>query len=160
MGRELERKFLVINDRWRRRAGRGVIYRQGYLSTDPKRSVRVRVAGEKAAITIKSETVGAGRDEYEYPIPKEEAERMLRTLCVKPLIKKTRYVIKKGKLKWELDRFAAENRGLVIAEVELKDAKQDIEKPDWLGDEVTGDKRYFNLSLVKHPYSEWGVLRK
>lgn len=160
MGREIERKFLVKNDRWRRRAGPGVAYRQGYLSTDPKRSVRVRVAGNKAALTVKGESTGAARDEYEYPIPKKDAERMLRTLSVKPLIKKTRYVIKEGNLKWELDKFSGENRGLVIAEVELHDGKQGIAKPDWVGDEVTGDQRYFNLSLVKHPYSEWGVLRK
>ena len=84
---------------------------------------------------------------------------MLHTLCVKPPIKKTRYVIWEGKLKWEIDKFAGENRGLMIAEVELPDEKEAIAKPDWLGEEVTGNKRYFNLNLVKH-YSEWGVLRK
>src|SRR5438105_657279 len=149
MGREVERKYLVKGDAWRPRAGRGVPHRQGYLSTDPDRSVRVRVAGGKAFITVKGKSEGAARDEYEYTIPIEDAKKMLRTLCVKPLIEKTRYVVKHGKRKWEIDRFARENKGLVIAELETDDASREIEKPDWVGEEVTGDPRYFNLNLVQ-----------
>jgi adenylate cyclase len=154
MGREVERKYLVKGEAWRR-AGHGVRHRQGYLSTDPDRSVRVRVAGNEAFITVKGKSKGAARDEYEYTIPIGDAKKMLRTLCVKPLIEKTRYVIKDGERKWEIDKFARENKGLVIAELETDDDSRQIEKPDWVGDEVTGDPRYFNLNLVRHPFSEW-----
>ena len=155
MGREIERKYLLKNDDWRRCAGSGVAYRQGYLSLDPDRSVRVRVAGDRAFLTVKGKSEGASRSEFEYPIPTDDAEQMLKTLCVKPLIEKTRYIVKNGKLKWEIDEFAGENKGLVIAELETADDQQEIVKPDWLGSEVTGDPRYFNVSLVQHPYSKW-----
>jgi adenylate cyclase len=155
MGQEIERKYLVTNDNWRRHAGPGTLYVQGYLSVDPERSVRVRIAGGKAALTVKGEATSSTRDEFEYPIPEEDADRMLNNICIRPFIEKTRYVIQDGKLKWEIDEFSAENRGLIIAEVELKDELMEIVTPDWLGEEVTGDPRYFNINLVKHPYSEW-----
>lgn len=155
MSREIERKFLVRNDGWREQAGPGTPYRQGYLSLDPERSVRVRTAGDQAFLTIKGQSQGAARDEFEYPIPRRDAEQMLSSLCVQPLIVKMRYVVKDGPHKWEIDEFGGENRGLVLAEIELDDERQEIELPDWVGREVTNDPRYFNLSLVQHPYSEW-----
>jgi CYTH domain-containing protein len=155
MPREIERKYRVNNDAWRQLAEPGIPYRQGYLCTEPARSVRIRVAGGHAFLTIKGASAGAGHDEFEYPIPTDDAEHLLRELCVLPLIEKTRYVIHDGKLKWEIDEFEGENRGLVIAEVELTEEAQDIRKPDWLGIEVTDDPRYYNLSLVKRPYTKW-----
>ncbi|HLJ18426.1 MAG TPA: CYTH domain-containing protein [Bryobacteraceae bacterium] len=155
MGREIERKYLVKDESWRRHAGKGVPYTQGYLSLDSDCSVRVRIAGAKAFLTIKGKSEGAGRDEFEYAIPKKDAEQILARLCIKPLIEKTRYVIRDGKHEWEIDEFSARNRGLVIAELELDEENEKIHKPEWLGEEVTGQPRYFNLSLVRHPYSEW-----
>lgn len=159
MGREIERKFLVRNDGWRALAENGVQYRQGYLSTDPERSVRVRTAGDRAFITIKGKSSGAARDEFEYSIPAADARELLERLCVHPLIEKTRHIVRHAGLKWEIDEFAGANRGLIMAEVELKDADQEIAKPEWIGDEVTGDARYYNLRLVSSPYSEWGSER-
>ncbi len=160
MAREIEYKFLVANDDWRRQAGPGVPYRQGYLSLDPERSVRVRVAGEHAFLTIKGKSEGAGRDEFEYMIPKDDAEQMLESLCLKPLIQKKRYVVQRGSVKWEIDVFEGANRGLIVAEVETRTEEHDFEKPEWLGEEVTGDSRYFNISLVQHPYTEWEQRKK
>ena len=155
MPREIERKFLLKNDNWRKAAEPGIPYRQGYLCMEPERSVRVRVAGDRAFLTIKGKSEGAGRDEFEYPIPKEDAEHLLGDLCVKPLIEKTRYIVRDERLKWEIDEFGGENRGLVFVEVELKDEGEKIAKPDWVGEEVTGDPRYYNLNLVMNAYSKW-----
>jgi adenylate cyclase len=159
MGQEIERKYLVANDGWRRHAGPGTLYVQGYLSVDPERNVRVRMAGGKAALTVKRHTASPIRDEFEYQIPAGDADRMLDSICIKPLVEKTRYVIQDGKLKWEIDEFSAENRGLIIAEVELEDVRSEIVTPHWVGEEVTDDPRYFNINLVRHPYSEWGQSR-
>jgi adenylate cyclase len=155
MAREVERKYLVKGDLWRERAGPGVPIRQGYLCIEPDRSVRLRIAGDKAFLTIKGKSQGPARDEFEYPVPLEDAEQMLSRLAVKPLIEKTRHVIQDGKYKWEIDEFGGENQGLVVAEVETVDDNKDIPKPDWLGDEVTDDPRYFNVSLVQRPFSKW-----
>jgi CYTH domain-containing protein len=154
LGKEIERKFGVTGDGWR--AGQGLYYRQGYLSLEPERTVRVRTEGDNEAyLTIKGISQGATRREYEYGIPVEEAKEMLDRLCQKPLIEKKRYKIEHGGLTWEVDEFFGENEGLIIAEVELESEDQPFEKPDWLGPEVTGDRRYFNASLVEHPFSEW-----
>jgi len=156
MGREIERKYLVRNERWRQGAGPGTPYLQGYISVDPERNVRVRVAGAEASLTIKGKSENSIREEFEYRIPMEDADRMLAKICIKPLIEKIRYiVVQDGKLKWEIDEFAGENRGLIIAEVEMEGDQELVVKPDWLGQEVTDDPRYFNFNLVKHPYSEW-----
>ncbi len=155
MGREIERKFLVQDDRWRAAASPGVPYRQGYVSTDPDRTVRVRLAGRKAFITLKGPSEGAGRDEYEYPIPVADAEQMLDRLAVPPLIEKTRYIVNHGGRRWEIDEFAGANLGLVLAEIELETEDQSFDRPDWAGEEVTGDPRYYNLNLSRHPHSEW-----
>jgi len=151
---EIERKFLVTGNGWRG-SGAGTRYRQGYLSLQAGASVRVRASHDAGYLTIKGETSGASRAEYEYPIPLVHANELLDTLCIKPVIEKTRYRVEHRGLVWEVDEFAGENAGLVIAEVELESEGQAIELPDWAGDEVTGDPRYYNASLVSNPWSKW-----
>jgi adenylate cyclase len=152
---EIERKYLVRYDRWRT-SGAGIRYRQGYLSTEPGRSVRVRVGAGVGVLTIKGLTVGMARPEYEYSIPMDEAIEILDTLCLKPIIEKVRYTIEHAGLRWEVDVFEGENAGLVIAEVELAAANQRIILPDWVGEEVTDDPRYYNVSLLTNPFTQWG----
>lgn len=154
MANEIERKFLLKNDTWRGQ-DKGKRYRQGYLSTAKERTVRVRTAGDKGFLTIKGITVGASRPEYEYEIPLKDANEMLDQLCERPLIEKTRYRISHAGLVWEVDQFEGDNRGLVTAEVELKDEHQSVTLPDWVGEEVTGDPRYFNANLVAKPFTQW-----
>ena len=154
MAQEIERKFLVAGDAWRALA-EGVVYRQGYLSTDVERTLRVRVAGPKGTLTVKGITVGATRAEFEYEIPLTDAEAMLDALCIRPLIEKTRHKIEFDGLVWEVDVFAGDNHGLVIAEVELAREDQAFRLPDWIGEEVTDDPRYYNANLVAHPYKDW-----
>lgn len=151
---EIERKFLVQNDNWRNLAS-GVAYRQGYLSTEAESTVRVRIAGDRAFLTIKGKTTQSTRREYEYPIPLNEAEEMLDYLCHRPLIEKTRYRIPIEDLVWEVDEFHGENQGLIMAEVELKSEDQAIALPHWIGLEVSGDSRYYNSYLSRHPYQSW-----
>jgi CYTH domain-containing protein len=154
MATEIERKFLVKDDSWREQAV-GSHYRQGYLSTDPDRTVRARVAAGKGYLTIKGRTMDAARAEYEYVIPVQDAEALLDELCKPPLIEKTRYRIDYQGLVWEVDEFEGENAGLVIAEVELASADQVIALPAWVGEEVTADPRYYNANLITNPYSRW-----
>lgn len=154
MGTEIERKFLVNGDAWRALAV-GRRYRQGYLSLARERVVRVRTVDDRGYLTVKGVTTGATRVEYEYPIPVEDAGAMLDTLCEKPVIEKNRYKIAFDGRVWEVDEFLGANRGLVVAEVELDAEDQTFAKPDWAGDEVTGDPRYFNSSLVGRPFSKW-----
>ncbi len=154
MGEEIERKFLVTGDQWRRGA-ESVRFRQGFLSTEPERTVRVRVAGERATLTIKGISVGARRTELEYEIPLADGQQMLDTLCKRPLIEKTRYRTKLGTHTWEVDVFEGDNSGLIIAEIELQSEDELFDRPDWLGEEVTHDPRYFNSNLVAHPYRSW-----
>ena len=157
MAREIERKFLVDPGRWHPGPAGGVRMRQGYLSLDPARIVRVRRAGDRAALTIKGETVGIARSEYEYPIPAEDADALLDELCHRPLIDKTRHrEWWRGHL-WEIDVFDGENRGLVVAEVELKSADEPVDLPPWAGTEVSADARYTNASLSSRPYTTWGT---
>ena len=154
MGKEIERKFLVKNDSWRGQVD-GKRYRQGYLSTVKERTVRVRTAGDKGFLTIKGITVGASRSEYEYEIPVADANEMLYQLCEQPLIEKIRYRISHTGLVWEVDEFEGENRGLITAEIELKDEHQSVTLPAWIGEEVTGDPQYFNANLVAKPFITW-----
>ncbi len=154
MATEIERKFLVKGNEWRSLAT-GTVYRQGYLSTKKNCSVRVRLVENQGYLTIKGLTEGCSRTEYEYPIPAIDAIEMLDKMCETPLIEKTRYKIEYAGLTWEVDEFAGENQGLIIAEVELTDANQTLELPDWIGQEVSDDPRYFNANLVEHPYSQW-----
>lgn len=155
VGTEIERKFLVKGNAWRSLAP-GKRYRQGYLSTVKERTVRVRTAGDKGFVTIKGITTGATRSEYEYEIPLADANEILDQLCERPLIEKVRYRIPaEGGLFWEVDEFFPDNAGLVTAEVELKNENQTFAVPDWVGEEVTGDPRYFNANLIAHPFSRW-----
>jgi len=154
MGEEIERKFLVTADAWRETA-EGTRYRQGFLSTEPERTVRVRVAGRRGTITVKGKNVGARRPEFEYEIPAADAERILDTLCKRPLIEKVRYTLAAGPHTWEIDVFEGENAGLVVAEIELGSEEEAFEKPEWVGKEVTDDPRYFNSNLVARPYRAW-----
>ena len=154
MAKEIERKFLVKGDAWRHLA-EGVRYRQGYLNSQKERTVRIRTVGDKAVITVKGVTVGCTRLEFEYPIPYADCESMLDSLAEKPLIDKTRYRIPMGEFVWEIDEFHAENDGLIVAEIELPDEDTPFERPEWIGEEVSSDPRYYNSNLVAHPYSTW-----
>ncbi len=154
MPKEIERKFLVASDAWREGA-EGERYVQGYLSLEPGRTVRVRVAGERAYLTIKGKAQGISRSEYEYEIPKAHAEEMLSALCVPPLIDKVRYKVPFAGLTWEVDVFSGENEGLTVAEVELTEEGQSFEKPSWVGNEVSDDPRYANSHLVRRPFRSW-----
>lgn len=152
MAAEIERKFLV-KEGWRPQAN-GVRIAQGYLSTVPERTVRVRIKGEKGYLTVKGRNAGIRRAEYEYEIPLADAEAML-ALCEQPLIEKRRYLVPYEGYTWEVDVFAGANEGLVVAEIELPAEDAAFAKPDWAGAEVSGDARYYNSSLIRHPYREW-----
>lgn len=155
MAMEIERKFLVGDDSWRAGAGEGIHYRQGYLSNDESCSIRVRVAGKRAWLGIKSATAGVSRREYEYPIPWEDAEAILGDLCSGPLIEKTRYRLTVGAHTWEIDVFEGDNEGLVVAEIELSREDEVFGRPTWLGPEVSDDPRYYNACLAERPYRTW-----
>jgi CYTH domain-containing protein len=152
MAREIERKFLVKEGSWRNE--KGTQYRQGYLNSVKERVVRVRTINDKGYLTIKGLTVGASRLEFEYEIPRPDADLLL-DICEKPLIEKTRYKVVEGEFVWEIDEFFGENQGLIVAEVELESEDQDFPRPVWVGEEVTGDPRYFNSNLIKNPYALW-----
>ena len=154
MGVEIERKFLVSGDAWRT-LGEPVLLRQGYLSADPERTVRVRIEGEQGVLTIKSKNEGASRGEWEYPIPLVDAEELLDRLCERPLVEKYRRRIDVKGFTWEVDEFLGENAGLVVAEIELPAEDTVFDLPDWIDREVTGERRYYNSSLIRLPYSKW-----
>lgn len=157
MSLEIERKFLVKGEQWKT-LGMGIMLKQGYLSSHPDRTVRVRIEGNLAMLTIKGRTKGATRNEWEYAIPLQDGAALLNMLCEMPIIEKYRSRIPFGGLTWEVDEFLGENAGLVVAEVELNSEQQEFEKPDWLGEEVTYDSRYFNANLLQNPYSKWRTL--
>lgn len=152
MSLEIERKFLVKGNEWRQ--SKGVRFLQGYLNSDKERTVRVRLCGDNAFLTIKGLTAGATRTEYEYEIPPHHAQELLK-LCDGPIIEKIRYKVAYDCLIWEIDEFLGENKGLVLAEVELQSEDQEFERPKWLGEEVTYDERYFNSNLCSYPYTKW-----
>ena len=154
MAIEIERKFLVDGDSWRRGAT-GPRIRQGYLCSSAERAVRVRVMGDRAFLTIKGPQHGATRSEYEYAIPGQDATEMLEWLCGRPLIEKTRYHLMADGREWVVDEFEGENAGLIIAEVELEIEDQAITLPEWVGREVTDEPRYLNVNLIRHPYRLW-----
>ncbi|MDZ5635394.1 MULTISPECIES: CYTH domain-containing protein [unclassified Janthinobacterium] len=154
MGIEIERKFLLASDAWRG-LGQPVLLRQGYLSSARERVVRVRIEGGQAMLTIKGANVGATRGEWEYPIPLADAAELLDGLCEQPLIEKYRHRIEHAGMVWEVDEFLGANAGLVVAEIELASEDQPFEKPDWIGAEVSGDTRYYNANLIRHPFSQW-----
>lgn len=154
MGIEIERKFLVKSGRWKPQQP-GTKFMQGYLNSDPDRTVRVRLAGERGFLTVKGRSRGSVRAEFEYEIPAADAMQLLDQLVLKPAIVKTRYLVKSGTHTWEIDVFERENAGLIVAEIELTTEDEPFEKPDWVGDEVTDDHRYQNSSLASKPYNSW-----
>lgn len=155
MATEIERKFLVTDESWRADADAGTPYRQGYIVGARHASVRVRLEGQAAYLNIKSATLGVRRLEFEYPVPLEDAQVMLESLCNKPLIEKTRHRLRYGDHHWEIDVFSGDNDGLVVAEIELAHEAESFARPPWLGEEVSHEPRYYNVSLVDHPYKEW-----
>lgn len=152
MAIEIERKFLVHGSSWKQSASTYLC--QGYLNTDKQRTVRIRVAGQKAFLTVKGISTGASRAEFEYEIPLADATQMLE-LCEQPLIEKNRHLVSHAGLVWEVDEFLGVNQGLVVAEVELQSEEQHVELPSWVAEEVTNDNRYFNSSLSIAPFSTW-----
>ncbi|MFP4547241.1 MAG: CYTH domain-containing protein [Fidelibacterota bacterium] len=152
MGTEIERKFLVKSNDYRKLA-KPVKIQQGYLCTDPEKTVRVRVYGKKAFLTIKGKVVNLSRPEFEYKIPVDDALSILK-LC-KNTIWKKRYKINYGDHLWEVDEFLRENKGLILAEIELSSADESFIKPSWIGEEVSQDYRYFNSYLATHPFTTW-----
>jgi len=155
MGVEIERKFLVKDDSWRSDVESEAHLVQGYLADGDQATVRVRITDHVACLTIKGPTVGVRRSEYEYPIPLADAQAMLRELAVYPAIDKTRYQVRAGSHRWELDLFAGENAGLVLAELELGSEDEPFELPAWAGEEVSDDPRYYNVNLARNPYRQW-----
>lgn len=155
---EIERKFLVLSEAFKMEAFKNTKIVQGFLNTHKERTVRVRIKGEKAFITVKgiSNTEGTTRFEWEKEIPVLEAEQLL-IICEPNLIEKTRYEVKLGNHIFEVDEFYGENEGLIIAEIELTSENEAFIKPEWLGKEVTGDVRYYNSLLSKTPYRNWGI---
>ncbi len=154
---EIERKFLVNGEDFKKNAFKKVEIVQGYLNSTPERNVRIRTAGDKGYITIKgpSSKDGTTRFEWEKEISLEESKALLR-LCELAIIEKVRYFVKVGKHTFEVDEFFGVNEGLLLAEIELDSVEEDFEKPDWLGEEVTGNKKYYNARLSKQPYCVWG----
>jgi adenylate cyclase len=155
MAIEIEHKFLLANDDWRDCVSHSIKYRQGYLSSQPTSSIRVRISDDHAWLNIKSATIGTHRHEYEYEIPLVDANEILNNLCRKPLIEKTRHFVQDNGHTWEIDEFYGDNQGLIVAEIELSEIGKAFVKPVWLGAEVTDDLRYYNNNLSLHPYSEW-----
>jgi len=154
MGKEIERKFLVHPRQWSD-LGSGLVIRQGYLCASKHSSVRVRTYGDRGYVTMKGATSGITRDEYEYEIPLNEANEIMLNLCEHPPVEKTRYrIVFKGHT-WEVDEFTGANSGLTVAEVELKNSGEEVELPDWIDREVSGDPRYFNSNLSIKPFSSW-----
>ena len=152
MAIEIERKYLVINDSWKTDIQGIFSIKQGYLNLEPESNVRVRVKDDKGYLTIKGEPNNISRQEFEYEIPIEDAEKIL-TLCQSPIIEKVRYEILIEDHIWEIDEFSGKNQGLIIAEIELTSEEQAYEKPKWLGKEVSNNPDYYNLSLIQSPYS-------
>jgi adenylate cyclase len=154
MGLEIERKFLLKNTDWKSEADEGTLIKQGYLNSHIERTVRVRISNNKGEITIKGKTNNLTRKEFEYQIPLEEAISLIK-LCEQPIIEKTRFLIKQGNLKWEIDEFEGDNKGLIVAEIELENESQNFDKPDWIGQEVSQDAKYYNSSLLSNPFKNW-----
>lgn len=153
---EHERKFLVTSLNFEKKAEKIIPIKQGFLQNEPERLVRIRIAGDRGLITVKglASPDGISRKEWEYEIPVVDAEALL-DLCIPPTLNKERYIVPEGKHSYEVDVFHGENEGLIIAEIELNHPQETFSKPGWLGNEVTGDIRYYNVSLLTKPYSTW-----
>jgi len=154
MAKEIERKFIVDTNLWHP-TGPGFRIRQGYLPSSTRTVVRIRISGNNAWLTIKGENKGMVRSEFEYPIPLKDAAQMLEELCVRPFIEKIRYLINFSGADWTVDVFEKNNAGLIISEIELASEDQNVTLPPWAGAEVTDDPRYYNSSLIAHPYCRW-----
>jgi adenylate cyclase len=156
MAKEIERKFLLASDAWRGLAVSSREMSQGYIAEAERLSVRVRISADDAWLNIKCGDLTAVRDEFEYAIPLTDARALL-AYVAPPLIEKTRYWVPHGGLEWEIDEFHGVNAGLIVAEIELDDERQSFSSPPWLGKEVTNLERYYNVSLVRRPYSQWNA---
>jgi adenylate cyclase len=154
MGLEIERKFLIKNDSWKNEIKKTVSIRQGYLNSEVERTVRIRIQGEQGVLTIKGKNQNVTRKEFEYQIPLDDALNLL-SMCEKPIIEKTRFLIPSNRSTWEIDVFDGENKGLVIAEIELTSEEESFDIPNWLGEEVSSESKYYNSSLITNPYSNW-----
>ena len=162
MSIEIERKYLLKNNDWRELINSSTYFKQGYLNEADKNehskaSIRVRIEGDKANINIKSMTLSITRQEYEYAIPLDDAQKMLNDLCIHPLIEKTRHIVYYDDHRWEIDVFEGDNHGLVVAEIELENESEQFKMPSWIGEEVSEQEKYYNVCLVKNPYSNWNV---
>jgi adenylate cyclase len=155
MALEIERKYLVIDESWRAGVAHTELFRQGYLATTARASIRVRVSGDKAWLGLKRRIVGASRAEFEYPIPVPDANEILDQLCGEGIIDKYRHHVPHEGHDWEVDEFLGANAGLVVAELELSSEHEAFALPGWLGDEVTMDERYYNSALAQRPWHEW-----
>lgn len=158
MAQEIERKFLVVGEDWKAAAQRTVFYRQGYINDlrhGGRCSVRVRIGGGKAYLNIKSATLGIARHEFEYAIPEADANHMLDAFALGAVVEKTRYYLPDGGHMWEIDVFEGDNAGLIVAEIELQSVDEKFSRPEWVGQEVSDDPRYYNVNLVTHPYKSW-----
>jgi adenylate cyclase len=157
MGLEIEHKFLVRARAWRAAVRGSRWLRQGYLANNSRCSVRVRVADDAAWMSVKQMIAGTARAEYEYAIDRADADAMLQTLCEPPLIEKRRHEVPHGQHLWEIDEFAGDNAGLIMAEIELASEAEPFDRPEWLGLEVTHDRRFYNFSLATHPWREFAA---
>jgi len=155
MGIEIERKFLLRNDTWRSSVERSQRFGQGYLAAGEDAVARVRLAGDQAWLTIKGRRSGIVRHEFEYAVPATDARQMLDHLCGGRVVEKTRHWASYGGYVWEIDEFEGENRGLVVAEIELNSAEDRFDRPEWVGEEVSEDPRYYNSYLAEHPFTRW-----
>lgn len=155
MALEIERKFLLRSDDWRTHVAGRELLRQGYLSSGAACSIRVRIAGERAWLNLKAKRSGMTRLEFEYPIPRPDADEILNELVTGPVLEKYRHRIPADGLVWEIDEFLGANAGLVVAEIELPSESTEFTRPEWLGEEVTADERYYNFNLARTPYREW-----
>lgn len=154
MAKEIERKFLLRNDDWKSSVVISYELKQGYLNSTPERTVRVRIRGSKGMLTVKGKNKGISRVEFQYEVPLIDAEALL-LMCEQPIIEKTRHEVLFKRHTWEIDVFEGENLGLAVAEIELESEDEVFKHPDWIGEEVSTDSRYYNASLIRHPYSKW-----
>ncbi len=160
MPMEIERKFLLKNDHWRAFARRQESMRQGYLAGDQRCSIRIRITGDAAFLNIKSATLGVSRHEFEYAVPVPEATEMFALFCAQRSLSKDRYYVPNGPHTWEIDVFHGDNEGLVVAEIELSSPTETFAIPDWLGEEVSDDPRYYNSRLIEFPFRGWPAVTR
>ncbi len=146
---EIERKYLLKNDNWRSLSTKNIKIKQGYISTNPESTVRIRIADSKGFLTIKGKGNEIAHPEYEYEIPTKDAEEMFNLFCKKTGIEKIRYIVDFKGHKWEIDEFEGRHKGLILAEVELKSEDESVDLPDWIGEEVTGNPKYYNSNIAK-----------